>query len=79
MFGVAGRRILTDNRYDNMYEIGGMKYVKDGREIIPYFEYEANGIGKYRYDTLRLGEQNDGMERTIEYINKLESQMLPLE
>jgi len=47
--------ILTSDRYGNLYPIANMKYVKDGRTIRPYSEYEAARIDRYWYDNLRLG------------------------
>ena len=51
--------ILTSDRYGNLYPIADMKYVKDGRTIRPYSEYEAVGIDRYWYDNLRLGENTE--------------------
>lgn len=71
--------ILTSDRYGNMYPIdSNMKYVKDGREIRPYSDYEAVGISRYWYDNLRLGEVPETIEQTKRYIEKCEKQMLPL-
>lgn len=70
--------ILTSDRYGNMYPIAGMKYVKDGRTIRPYSEYEAVGISRYWYDNLRLGENTETVEETRRYVMKCYSQMLPL-
>lgn len=71
--------ILTSDRYGNMYPIdSSMRYVKDGRAIRPYSDYEAVGISRYWYDHLRLGEVPESIEKTQEYIRKCEGQMLPL-
>jgi len=70
--------ILTSDRYGNMYPIDEtMKYVKEGRVIRPYSEFEAAGIDRYWYDNLRLGEVDETIETTKDYIYKCESQMLP--
>ena len=71
--------ILTSDRYGNLYPIDeNMVYVKEGRKIRPYSEFEAVGIKRYWYDTLRLAEVSGTIEETQQYIAKLECQMLPL-
>ena len=70
--------ILTSDRYGNLYPIVDMKYVKDGRTIRPYSEYEAVGIDRYWYDNLRLGENTETVEKSKEYVWKCLGQMLPL-
>lgn len=71
--------ILAADRYGNMYPIDeDMKYVKGGRIIRPYSEFEPHKIKRYWYDTLRLGEIDEDINDTINYIGKLECQMLPL-
>lgn len=70
--------ILTSDRYGNLYPIANMKYVKDGRTIRPYSEYEAVGIDRYWYDNLRLGENTETVEKSKEYVWKCIGQMLPL-
>lgn len=70
--------ILTSDRYGNLYPIDeNMMYIKDGR-YRPYEEFEAVGIKRYWYDTLRLAEVSGTIEETQQYIAKLECQMLPL-
>lgn len=70
--------ILTSDRYGNLYPIDeNMMYIKDGR-YRPYEEFEAAGIKRYWYDTLRLAEVSGTIEETQQYIAKLECQMLPL-
>ena len=70
--------ILTSDRYGNLYPIDeNMMYVRDGR-YRPYEEFEAVGIKRYWYDTLRLAEVSGTIEETQKYIAKLECQMLPL-
>ena len=70
--------ILTSDRYGNLYPIVNMKYVKDGRTVRPYSEYEAVGIDRYWYDNLRLGENTETVEKSKEYVWKCLGQMLPL-
>lgn len=70
--------ILTSDRYGNLYPIVDMKYVKDGRTIRPYSEYEAVGIDRYWYDNLRLGENTETVQKSKEYVMKLLGQMLPI-
>ena len=70
--------ILTSDRYGNLYPIQNMKYVKDDREIKPYSLYEAVGIDRYWYDNLRLGENDETVEKSKEYVWKCIGQMLPL-
>ena len=65
--------ILTSDRYGNIYPISDMKYVKDGRTIRPYSDYEAVGISRYWYDNFRLGEVNETINKTREYIMKCEA------
>lgn len=72
--------ILTSDRYGNRYPVDeSMKFIKTDNEIRPYSEYEAAGISKYWYDTLRLGEVPETVEKTKDYIIKLETQMRDLE
>ena len=70
--------ILTSDRYGNLYPIADMKYVKDGRSIRPYSEYETVGIDRYWYDNLRLGENTETVEKSKEYVWKCLGQMLPI-
>lgn len=68
--------VLTSCRLNNMYPISDNKeYIKDGREVRPYSEFEAVGIKKYWYDTLRLGESVATIKEITEYINRLEAKM----
>ena len=50
--------ILTSSRYNNIYPIKNMKFVKDSREIQHYSVFEDGGVPRSYYDGLRLGEQN---------------------
>lgn len=71
--------ILASDRYGNMYPIDeNMKYIKDGRAIRPYSDYEAVGIDRYWYDNLRLGEVPETVEETKRYVQKCYNQMKPL-
>ena len=71
--------ILTSDRYGNLYPIdSSMKYVKDGRTVRPYSDYEAVGIDRYWYDNFRLGENTETVEKSKEYVMKCVGQMLPL-
>ena len=72
--------ILAADRYGNMYPIDEeMRYVKNDRETRPYSEFEPHRIKKYWYDNLRLGELTEDINDTVNYIGKLECQMLDLE
>ena len=63
--------ILTSCRYNNIYPIAAMKFVKETRPIVPRSQYPAR-IGAY-YEGLRLAEQTIPVEDTITYIDRLES------
>ena len=72
--------ILTSMRYNSIYPFSeDMKFIKDGRELRPYSEFEAVGISRYWYDGLRLAEQTDSLERINAYVKRLEKKMLPKE
>lgn len=69
--------VLTSCRYNNLYPIQDMKFVKDDRELVPYSEYAV--LGKRWYDGLRLAEQpRDGAhtgdilaeDTIIEYVQR---------
>jgi len=62
--------ILTSCRYNNIYPIADMKFVKENRPIIPKSLYPLR-IGSY-YEGLRLGEQTIPIEDTVIYIDRLE-------
>lgn len=62
--------ILTSCRYNNIYPIKNMKFVKDDRNIIPYEEYK-NSIPYDYYIGMRLGEQPIGIDNNIRYVKKL--------
>jgi hypothetical protein len=62
--------ILTSCRYNNIYPIVDMKFVKDDRELIPRSEY---GVEDKYYDGLRLAEQRISIEDTVAYVNRLKA------
>jgi len=59
--------ILTSCRYNNIYVIKDMKFVKDNRNIVDFAEYN-NSIPYEYYVGMRLGEQTIPIKDTIEYI-----------
>ena len=64
--------LLTSTQYNNVYPIKDMKFVKDGRELVPFEAYE--GIPKEFYDGMRLGEQDlniRSVEKTNAYIGRM--------
>lgn len=70
---VYANTILTSCRYNNIYPIQDMKFVKDGREIIPKEIY--GDIADKWYYGLRLGEQDlakHSVEKAHKYIKRLE-------
>ena len=67
---------LTSCRYNNIYPIVGMKFVKDDRELIPQSAY---GVEDKYYEGLRLAEQTVPVEDTIEYVNRLEAHKVEVE
>ena len=62
--------ILTSCRYNNIYPITHMKFVKENRPIVPKSKYPAS-IGAY-YEGLRLAEQTLPIEETLIYVDRLE-------
>jgi len=63
--------ILTSCRYNNIYPIAAMKFVKEERAIVPRSVYSS--IPDIYYDGLRLSEQVISVEDTINYVNNMES------
>jgi len=63
--------ILTSCRYNNLYPIHSMKFVKEEREPVPESAYPT----KFRnyYAGLRLGEQTIPVEDTQKYLESLEA------
>jgi hypothetical protein len=47
--------VLTSCRFNNLYPIQDLKFVKDERELVPYLEYAE--LPRKWYDGLRLAEQ----------------------
>ena len=47
--------VLTSNRFNNIYPIKDLKFVKDNRTLVPYSEY--TDVPRRWYDGLRLAEQ----------------------
>lgn len=68
--------ILTSCRYNNLYPIQGMKFVKDGRELIPQEQY---GVENRFYEGLRLAEQTEPIDATLAYVNRLKEHELEAE
>jgi hypothetical protein len=62
--------ILTSCRYNNIYPIANMKFIKENRPVVSKSEYPAR-IGAY-YEGLRLAEQTIPIEDTIAYIDRRE-------
>ena len=60
--------LLTSCRYNKIYPIEDMKFVKDDRQIIPFEDYN---VPKQYYDGMRLGEQNYDIDKTNRYIANL--------
>lgn len=59
---------LTSCRYNNIYPISNMKFVKDDRDVVPF---EAYNVPIEYYNGMRLGEQIIDIEKTNKYIEKL--------
>jgi hypothetical protein len=68
--------ILTSCRYNNIYPIVDMKFVKDDRVAIPQ---EAYGLEEKYYEGLRLAEQTIDIDQTIAYINRLKTHAVETE
>lgn len=62
--------ILTSCRYNNMYPVVDMKFVKDERMPISQAEY---GLEEKYYEGLRLAEQTIPVADTIAYVDRLKS------
>lgn len=62
--------ILTSCRYNNIYPIVDMKFVKDERVLLPQEKYN---VGDKYYEGLRLAEQKIPIASTIAYINRLKT------
>jgi len=59
--------ILTSCKYNNIYPIENMKFIKESRPIIPRSSFES--IPDKYYEGMRLGEQTMPIEDTIKYIS----------
>lgn len=57
--------ILTSCRYNNIYPIRGMCFVKEPRKVIPF---EAYDVPREWYDGMRLSEQTIPIKDTNEYV-----------
>lgn len=60
--------VLTSCRYNNIYPISNMKFVKDNRDIIPFESYD---VPIEYYNGMRLGEQTIDIEKTNKYVSNL--------
>jgi hypothetical protein len=64
--------ILTSCRYNNIYPVDDMKFVKDqSRETIEYSTYELFNIPREYYDGMRLGESLIPIADTAKYVQNL--------
>lgn len=62
--------ILTSCRYNNIYPIVDMKFVKDDRVLVPQEQY---GLEDRYYEGMRLAEQSIAVADTIAYVNRLKA------
>ena len=64
--------ILTSGRFNNIYPIFDMKFVKyPGRKLVSRNLYPEN-IAEIYFDDLRLYEQPLQVDKIIEYLNHIE-------
>lgn len=68
--------ILTSCRYNNIYPIVDMKFVKDERALISPAEY---GLEEKYYEGLRLAEQTIPVAETIAYVHRLKAREVETE
>jgi hypothetical protein len=68
--------ILTSCRYNNIYPISEMKFVKDERALTSREEY---GLEEKYYAGLRLAEQTFPVAETIAYVERLKARQLETE
>ncbi len=62
--------ILASWRFNNVYPIADMKFVKSERELIPLSAYE--GVPQDYYDALRLGEQPKiPVSKSVDWVKKM--------
>lgn len=66
---VFANDVLTSCRYNNIYPITDMRFIKDNREIVQY--NDSFGIPRMYYDGMRLGEQQIPISESKEYIDRL--------
>jgi hypothetical protein len=64
--------ILTSLRFNNIYPIANMRYVKDGRALRPATEFSAAGISDRWITGLRLPEQTTALDEIKKYITRME-------
>jgi hypothetical protein len=64
--------ILTSLRFNNIYPIADMRYVKDGRALRPATEFSAAGISDRWIAGLRLPEQTTALDELKKYIARME-------
>lgn len=62
--------ILTSCRYNNIYPIVDMKFVKDKRVLVPQEQY---GLEDRYYEGMRLAEQSIPVADTVAYVNRLKA------
>ena len=60
--------ILTSCRYNNIYPIENMKFVKNDRELV---SFETYNVPEKYYIGMRLGEQSIDIKETIKYVDRL--------
>jgi hypothetical protein len=64
--------ILTSLRFNNIYPIADMQYVKDGRALRPATEFSEAGISDRWITGLRLPEQTTELDELKKYIARME-------
>ena len=64
--------ILTSCRYNNIYPITNMKFVKDSVNFNLKTLEDYSGINKEYFEGLRLDEQSFDIKETFWYVNRLE-------
>ena len=64
--------ILTSLRFNNIYPIADMRYVKDGRALRPTTEFSNAGIADRWITGLRLPEQTTELDELKKYIARME-------
>ena len=64
--------ILTSLRFNNIYPIANMRYVKDGRTLRPATEFSTAGIADRWITGLRLPEQTTELDELKKYITRME-------